>query len=79
MVAVGLGCVFYLSELHLGQLHHLAVGRRNLGRTIHHRGAYLGYAGILEGLEDYFIADAVDVSVGDAHFYLVFHKIVCWA
>ena len=62
-------------EPHLGEvLDILAIERGYLGRPVDHRGAYLGNAGILEGLEQHLIAYAVYVAVGDAHAeFSVFH------
>ena len=56
-------------ELHLGELHGLAVEGGGLGRAVDHHGAEVAHAGVFEGSENHLVANAVGVAVGDAHFY----------
>ncbi len=60
-----------LVELKRLHIHSLAVESCNLGRTVDYRCAQLKDTVILQHLQDYLVADAVSVSVGDSHLYFM--------
>ena len=48
----------------------------DLGRAIDDGGAQVEHGGVFEGFQDDFVANAIDIAVGDADFYLVlFHRV----
>ena len=69
----GLSCRSYDGERGL-YLECLAVIGHYFGRTIYDGSAQFEYRGVFKGFQDYFVAYAVDITLGDAYFYSVlFH------
>lgn len=60
-----------LAQCALRHVERSPVIRCDLGRSVNYRGAYFGYSRIIYNFEYQFVSYAIDVAVGDSHFYLV--------